>query len=689
MRNVAAHRGKNILGELVVLYQTGARDRAAWIVVACVLCATCALASLTCTAPAFAQTAAQPAAQPVPQPPGEPGPVATPATAPAPAPIASAAPSPPAPPSASPSAQASASPAPPTGRRLAAYRLYADRIAFYSNRFVLGADGHVVVILGDGTRVTGNTFFNDLRLNRFIVAGDVTLTAAGRAVHGAAFSEYLDFDRAYFIPVLGEPDRWTFAAGDYAHPLFGREMPGDTFFLPDLTGESVAIYSQHATIDPKQSVRFNPAAINFGFARVSFPTYFLNFSQNPNFAQNSLSGAFADGPLDFAGGEHALGTAHVRYDSVDHAFLAYEEHQVSDNHYLVASINPLTRPLKQYNFLGYDRLSPGLQAVFTFQNTSFQHDFSTPLSSTAYAGLALTGSLPHSYLELNVSQYFDSLLAQPNTEQNGQPYYADPSHPWVPDHPNQASLSWIGYRNQINRLPLTFQLRSSYGFGANGPYGEQSLQNVTTNVEFYKSAGINLATKSLTLIADKSGHHDDLYFTGSFDKQRQWFSLPHFVDTTVVTGSLTKIFSRQLTLLAQYTNTNTGDFYGALQSDVYPGSSQFFDYYTGQTITIPGFKGFSTTRSFIEQLVYSPSQALSFNVYVRENRDFPRPVPGPLELAGDQIDFVNYGQSPYEAYFDFRYRFNSVLVLDISRAYYFNFGGYEKWAPRFSFQIEK
>jgi hypothetical protein len=50
---------------------------------------------------------------------------------------------------------------------------------------------------------------------------------------------------------------------------------------------------------------------------------------------------------------------------------------------------------------------------------------------------------------------------------------------------------------------------------------------------------------------------------------------------------------------------------------------------------------------------------------------------------------VNYGQSPYEAYFDFRYRFNSVLVLDISRAYYFNFGGYEKWAPRFSFQIEK
>src|SRR5271155_950979 len=276
----------------------------------------CFIAVFSASLPAIAQPASVP---------GAPLPGQTPA---APLPVPSAA----ATQSATPVGTPSATPS-PTGRRLAAYRIYADRIAFYSNRYVLGADGHVVVILGDGTRLTGNTLFNDLRLNRFVIAGDVTLTAAGTTLRGAAFAEYFDFDRAYFVPIISEPDRWTFSAGDYAHPLFGREMPGDTFFLPDLSGQGVFLTAKHATVDPRQSVRFDPADINFGFAHVTFPTYFLNYSTNPNFAQNALNGAFADGPLDFAGGEHGLATAHIRYDSVDHVFPALELHQVSDNHY--------------------------------------------------------------------------------------------------------------------------------------------------------------------------------------------------------------------------------------------------------------------------------------------------------------------------------------------------------------------
>jgi hypothetical protein len=121
-------------------------------------------------------------------------------------------------------AQGAASPAPravptaPTGRRLAAFAVVARRIAFYSNRYVMEADGDVAITLGDGTRITGKTFFYDLRLNRFVIAGGVRLAAAGREIDGAAFAEYFDFDRAYFVPVLSQPDRWTFASGDYAHP---------------------------------------------------------------------------------------------------------------------------------------------------------------------------------------------------------------------------------------------------------------------------------------------------------------------------------------------------------------------------------------------------------------------------------------------------------------------------------------
>ncbi len=45
--------------------------------------------------------------------------------------------------------------------------LKADVVDYYSNRFILTADGNVSARLSDGTIVTGNTFSMDLKLNRF------------------------------------------------------------------------------------------------------------------------------------------------------------------------------------------------------------------------------------------------------------------------------------------------------------------------------------------------------------------------------------------------------------------------------------------------------------------------------------------------------------------------------------------
>jgi hypothetical protein len=615
------------------------------------------------------------------------------ATTTSPAPIASAT----APAAANPAnvpASPEPSPAAPTGRRLAAFRVEAKRIAFYSNRYVMEADGNVVVTLGDGTRITGKTFFYDLRLNRFVIAGGIRLRAANADLPGAAFAEYFDFDRAYFIPVLARPDRWTFASGDYAHPLFGREQPGDTFFLPDLSGERVFLYSKRALVDPHQSVRFTPASINLGPAFVPFPSYFLTYSPNEYFAQNALPGAFADGPLDFAGGEHALATAHVRYDSVDKIFPALEVHQVSDNHYIVVSANTLTRPLKTYNLEAYDRITPALQFQAFVQETAFGHGFSQPLSATAFASYRLTQALPHSFLQLSDVQYYQSLLARPSTFVIGPSgpvyYYEDPSHDFIPDHPNTVSLSWVGFRHPLGRLPLSFQLRSSFGASDNALTPLQSLGGVNYRKEYYKAVGANLTTKTLTLLADRSGRHRDLYLTGTLDKQRQWFSLPHHVDTTVASASLTKVFDPQVTLLASYSNINTGDFYGAQQSLAYPPAASYYNYYTGQSLQLsPAFRGFGTTRSFNQSLVFTPSQAVAALITMREDRDFPRPLPGTLQLVGDGLGFVNYGFSPYELDLDARFRFTRVLLIDVSRSYFFNFGGFERWAPQFSVQIEK
>jgi hypothetical protein len=607
----------------------------------------------------------------------------------------------PAAPPATPASQPSASPTPsetplvPTGRRLSTFRVVAKRIAFYSNRYVMEADGNVVVTLGDGTRIAGNTFFYDLRLSRFVIAGDVRLSAAGRTIDGAAFAEYFDFDRAYFVPILSQPDRWTFASGDYAHPLFGREMPGDAFFLPDLSGERVFLYAKVALADPRRSVRFTPATINFGLTFVPFPSYFLNYSPNEYFAENALNGAFADGPLDFAGGQHSLATAHIRYDSLNKVYPALELHQVSANSYIVVSANPLTRPLKTYNLQVYDRITPTTQFQAFVQETAFQRGFSQPLSATAFANYQLTQALPHSFLQLSDVQYYQSLLARPSTfiiGPGGVPsyYYGDPSHNFIPDHPNTVALSWIGFRHQIHDVPISFQLRSSYGATTNTFTPIQDFGGVAYTKEFYKSLGINLTTKNFTLLADPRGRHRDLYFTAGFDKQRQWFSLPHFIDTTIVNGSLTKVFNTHVTLVANYTNVNTGDFYGARQTLAYPPGASYYNYFTGQTIEIsPGFRGFGTTRSFAQSLVYTPSQTLSLNLTMRENDDFPKPLPGTIQIVGDGLGFVNYGVTPYQFDVDVRYRFTRVLVVDISRSYFFNFAGLERWTPQFNVLIEK
>lgn len=606
----------------------------------------------------------------------------------APAVPASIVTAPPAIPAVTPSPGPSATATPPTGRRLAAYRVTANRIAFYSNRYIVTADGNVAITLGDGTKIGGNTFFMDLRLNRFVIAGNVAVTAAGKTIHGAAFSEYFDFDRAYFVPIISEPDRWTFVSGDYAHPALGREMPGDTFFLPDLTGERVFLLSKRATIDPRQSVRFAPATLNFGLASVPFPAYFLDFSPNPNYAQNSLTGAYVDGPYDFAGGEHGLATAHIRYDSANGLFPAFEQHYITNNGYVVGSISPLTRPLKVYNLLAYNRFSPGLSAQYIFQTIAFQHDFERPLSATALSTLQVTGSLPHSFLQLQVGQIYDSLLPRPKPGVNGLLYYGDPSHNWVPDHPLTGTLSWVGFRIPVYHRSLTYQLRSFVNYAHNGDTPLQQLGGVNYRTLYGKGAGINVVTKSVTIQHDRRNR--DLYFTGVFDKQRTYYSSPHHVDVQTETISLTKIIDPQkLTLLLAYTNQNVGDFYGAQQPLAYA-SQPAYNPFTGQAnLGYSSFRGFATTRSFNEQLVWTPNQIFNLVTTLRENRDYPDAIAGPPQIVGPNIAFANYGVSPYQATLEVRYRFTRQLVIDVQRSYYFGFGGYERWQPQFSIQVEK
>ena len=76
-------------------------------------------------------------------------------------------------------------------------RLSADHIAFYYDRFLIEADGNVRIQTSDGFSARGDAFSMDLKLNRFLVAGHVTLSVRNEHVSGAAISDFLDFSRIY------------------------------------------------------------------------------------------------------------------------------------------------------------------------------------------------------------------------------------------------------------------------------------------------------------------------------------------------------------------------------------------------------------------------------------------------------------------------------------------------------------
>jgi hypothetical protein len=619
-------------------------------------------------------------------------PTPTPATSP----MQSAQPNPA--PTASATATAAASPTPLPAAR--PFTVTGKRVVFYSDRFVVTADENVVVTLADGTRITGNTFMMYLKLNRFVIAGDVRIrTKAGQVIPGAAFAEYFDFDRAYFVPITTEPDRWTFVGNDFEKPLRGREMPGDTFFLPDLSNEHVFLYGGKALIAPRESVRFTPASINLNFvgnkpvAFVPTPSYYFNFSSNPNFAQNGLAGAYFDAPYPFAGGAHGSATAHLRYDEINQLYLSYEQHlAITDKSYVVLSANPLTRPQRQYNLLAMDHVSPKIQTQLFVQENVFQLGLSQPLSAGAFSQLKTTVGLHQSFLQWNLDNAWESLLANPcpTCAPSQALFYGTPEHIWIPDHGSDSQLSWTGFDHRVARtVPLSYRLRSGIGFVHDSYAPPGSLGGVSYPALWQHFVGFTLFTPSLII---KTAPFRAWHLNAVLDKQEQAYSEPHHVDTTQTSVTASKTFDKHVSAYIGYSITNTGDYYGALQSQAYPPQIPVSPI-TGQSY--PGyaaFEGLATSHSLSESLIWTASQNLTLNLIWRENHDFPIAVPymvAPLAFGqsmGNQQGDI--GVSPQQLTGDLRIRLRPNLLVDLTRSYYFNWGN-RRWTPQFTFLISK
>jgi hypothetical protein len=609
-------------------------------------------------------------------------------------------------------------------------QLSASHIAFYNDQFELEADGNVRVTTNDGFTVTGDAFSMDLKLNRFLVAGHVTLQYGNQRVSGAAISDFLDFNRIYFVPVTSEPDRWTFLNGDLTHPVKGRIMPGDVFAFPTLP-KTPSIVAASATVGTRSFIHFSGATGYFAGVGVPLGSYVINFSPNQYFAQNSLTGANFDATFNVAGNNNSLSAVHVRYDTFNHAYLAFEQHFVGSHDYAIFSANPLTKTQRYFNFIGYEKLGSRFQVqtfsqLYIDQGIFFQ---ALPSSETQTTYVNMTYAFPHSYLSLatNFTNYntlgpgsFTNpapVCTIPNpTKDNPSPKPVCVINPAGNlSHPTQAQLTWTSFQNQIfKRLPLFEQTYFSYGFNHDSvgqqyalPINIHGLQAFggqcvfskadgpvpcpTTYTTIYNQiVGFNFFLTSVKIGGDNPSK--DYFFNATFNKQRQYNSLPHHIDSTTTTGSLSRQFSRQVNSYVSFQVQNTGDYY--LQGGYQP--CTFIQPDPPQPpvpcpSSLQSFTGVSTLRTWTLGINYDPNPDFNASLIARRHADFPIPEPNVFPLPSVNVlgqplynDYL--GQPPYDVTGDVRFHLLPHMLVDIQRTYYFNFGNI-RWSPAFIVQV--
>ena len=553
----------------------------------------------------------------------------------------------------------------------------AANVQFFYDRFLLEADGNVRVTTSDGMTMTGDAFSMDLKLNRFVLAGHVHVEDPAGSQNGAAVADFLDFNRIYFVPVTSEPDRWTFIDGDFAHPAKGREMPGDTFYFPDLGDAKPFIMTDNATVGSRSYVRFggNHLDVANGLgAYVPTPSYYVNFSDDQHLGDNSLAGASFDATDQFAGNANSISAVHFRYDPTNKTYLSFEQHLSGQKAYAVFSVNPLTKEQKFWDLVTSDRPSDHFQIRTFTQLATYQHGLSLPGASGQFTTLQATQALPHSFLQLN-TQFTNYSLLTPRTLIEHR-------------HPFQGQLQAQTFNNRIGKLPLyeSFQ----FGVGVvHDAYGLQTLDGVLYKEIWDHFVGLQMYIPSLK-IGNSDVETKNLYFNATFQKTRTWNSTPHYVDLTNTNLTLSKPLDRHFLAYAGYAVQNTGDYYeGALASQMY---QPYVPIVNGVPVYgYAAFRGVATLRTVSLDLNYSNNGNFTASLLARKHVDFPAAYPGlfappPLNILGQQQSSTYLGEPPYDITADVRARLNSRMSVDIARSYFFNFGN-QRWSPSFVIQV--
>jgi hypothetical protein len=509
-----------------------------------------------------------------------------------------------------------------------------------------------------------------LKLNRYLLAGNVHLDSGNVHEIGAAFAGYPDIDRSYFLSAHGDPDKWTFFGLDFNDQHRGRSQPGDAYFIPDVSSDKPYITASTAMILPKTNVKFGGSRIYVLGVYIPTGAWVEQFSANPNYEQNAFAGANFDIGLPYQGSEHAVSALHLRYDGFHKFYLSFDQHFVWGRDYVVFSINPLTQTEKQYNLVAYKRISPKMEIRLFAQESAQQHGIYEPLIASAYSNLSYVVSLHRSSIALTGDQYNNSLINYPpHSLHDTQVGY---------DHPSDFQLAWTGRDTPLYKnLPINFRLRSGYGLAydsyhcGNPPrengcgqtpdigivldyFGPDRTRVPTITQHF---TGLTLFSNSIPLDTLHT-----LNFNLNFDKQVQWFSLPHHYETTATTASISKVLQRKYAFYGAFEVQEQADYWGGRQLEFYPPDDP-----TNNGVSYPGyeaFRGLATSRVATIGAIVTPTQYFNYTFTLHHTNAFPQSAAG------------FFGPAPWQMINEIRIRLAKQVLMDITRTEYFNYGGY-------------
>ncbi len=271
--------------------------------------------------------------------------------------------------------------------------LEAPWVGFYAGHLVL--DGRGGARFDDGVlRVHADRIIVDLRANRYVAAGNVTVEGA-RVRHGDAVGIDLATHRGILVDTASQPSSEAVEGaviGGAASIADGSEP----LALPDVGLEQPYVRASRAVAHLGADVRLRNAHIIVpGGESVGLPSYVYSFSSSPGYSNTNVVTNGEDLPIYYGSTSNSVQGIHLSYNSATKVAVGLDSHFVSERSYVLLSGSTLFGPTKIFNLTWQQ---------FINDHASQTLDSSTITGIGTFNSYDLRDTIHRSFLELTANQ---------------------------------------------------------------------------------------------------------------------------------------------------------------------------------------------------------------------------------------------------------------------------------------------